>query len=371
MAVKLKKMEKLKNQTNSNYSINETDIYLRYTGRKKLVLVVLVCLIILVAIVAVNAGSMNLNLYQVIQSILGNGSNVSDVVIWRIRLPRILAAIIAGAGLSVAGCVMQNNLRNPLASPSTLGISNAAAFGANLAIIVFGAGSISSTSTDAVTINNPYMVTVSAFVCSMIATMVILLLARIRSFSPEAMVLSGVALSSLFSAGTILIQYFAQDFQIAAVVFWTFGDLGRIAWPEVFILTCLIGLAFIYFMFKRWDYNALDSGEETAKSLGVNMERVRQGGMLVSSMIAAVAVSFLGIIGFIGLVGPQIMRRIIGGDHRYLIPASALMGSLLLLISDTMARTMVAPVVLPVGAITSFFGAPLFLYLLVRGYQKK
>ena len=332
---------------------------------------VLALLVILMSVLAMNAGSINLNPVQIIQSVLGNGNDVSNVVIWRIRLPRILAAVFAGAGLSVAGCVMQNNLRNPLASPSTLGISNAAAFGANLAIIVLGAGTIQSTSTDAVMINNPYLVTLSAFICSMAATAVILLLAGIRGFSPEAMVLSGVALSSLFAAGTILIQYFAQDFQIAAVVFWTFGDLGRVAWNEIAILGCLTALAFIYFLSRRWDYNALDSGEETAKSLGVRVERIRQGGMFVSSLIAAVAVSFLGIIGFIGLVGPQIMRRIIGGDHRYLVPASALMGSFLLLVSDTLARTIVAPVVLPVGAITSFFGAPLFLYLLVRGYQRK
>lgn len=350
---------------------NETESYQKYKERKKFILVVLAFLIVLISVVAVNAGSMKLNLGQVGQAILGNGNDISDTVIWRIRLPRILAAIIAGAGLSVAGCVMQNNLRNPLASPYTLGISNAAAFGANVAIIGFGAGSIRSTSTDAVIINNPYLVTASAFVCAMAAAIVILLLARIRGFSPEAMVLSGVALNSLFSAGTILIQYFAEDFQIAAVVFWTFGDLGRVSWTEIAILGGLIGLSFIYFLFRRWDYNALDSGEETAKSLGVHVERVRQGGVLISSLITAVAVSFLGIIGFIGLVGPQIMRRIIGGDHRELIPASALMGSLLLLFSDTLARTMVAPVVLPVGAITSFFGAPLFLYLLVRGYQKK
>ena len=124
-------------------------------------------------------------------------------------------------------------------------------------------------------------------------------------------------------------------------------------------------------MFRRWDYNALDSGEETAKSLGVHVENIRMGGIFVSSLITAVAVSFLGIVGFIGLVGPQIMRRVIGGDHRYLIPASALTGSLLLLLSDTLARTMIAPVVLPVGAITSFFGAPLFLYLLAKGNGKK
>jgi iron complex transport system permease protein len=133
----------------------------------------------------------------------------------------------------------------------------------------------------------------------------------------------------------------------------------------------IVGLSLIYFMFRRWDYNALDSGEESAKSLGVNVKRVRFEGMLVSCIITAVTVSFLGTIGFIGLIGPQIVRRITGGDHRFLIPISALMGSLLLLIADTMARTIIAPVILPVGAITSFLGAPLFLYLLLRGYKTR
>jgi FecCD transport family. len=266
---------------------------------------------------------------------------------------------------------MQNNLRNPLASPSTLGISNAAAFGANIAIIVFGAGSIQSSNTDAVIINNPYAVTASAFMWAMVGTLVIILLARLRGFSPEAMVLAGVAIGSLFSAGTILIQYFAQDVQVAAMVFWTFGDLGRASWKEVGIMAFLVIISIVYFMFKRWDYNVLDTGEETAKGLGVNVDRVRLEGMFVASLITAVTVSFLGIIGFIGLVGPQIIRRIIGADHRFLIPGSALMGALLLLCSDTLARTIIAPVVLPVGAITSFLGAPLFLYLLARGYRKR
>ncbi|KNY29480.1 ABC-type transporter, integral membrane subunit [Pseudobacteroides cellulosolvens ATCC 35603 = DSM 2933] len=348
-----------------------TVMYNKYTLRKRGVVIMLFILIIIASIFAINAGSTNLNVFQVIQAFMGNGTEVSDVVIWQIRLPRVLAAIIAGAGLSVAGCIMQNNLRNPLASPSTLGISNAAAFGANLAIIVFGTGSIQSTGTDAVIINNPYLVTVSAFVWAMIGTVIILMLGRFRGFSPEAMVLAGVALSSLFSAGTILIQYFAQDIQIAAAVFWTFGDLGRASWREVAILASVIFLAIVYFILRRWDYNALDSGEETAKSLGVHVENVRMGGMFISSLITAVAVSFLGIIGFIGLIGPQIIRRIVGVDYRFLIPASALTGSLLLLVSDTLARSVVSPVVLPVGAITSFFGAPLFLYLLVRGYKKK
>jgi len=361
----------VKQELSSIVDSGQTDIYQQYTGRKKFVVLLLVLLTAALSVIAVNAGSMDVSLYQIIMTVLGRGNGISDVVIWNIRLPRVLSGIIAGAGLSVAGCVMQNNLRNPLASPSTLGISNAAAFGANVAIIVFGAGSIQSSSTDAVIINNPYIVTVSAFMWSMIGMLVILLLAKFRGFSPESMVLAGVAISSLFSAGTILIQYFAQDVQVAAVVFWTFGDLGRASWREVTIMALLVILSVGYFMFKRWDYNALATGEETAGGLGVNVEKVRLGGMLISSLITAVAVSFLGIIGFIGLVGPQITRRIIGADHRFLIPGSALMGALLLLVSDTMARTIIAPVVLPVGAITSFLGAPLFLYLLARGYRKQ
>lgn len=352
-------------------NINGIKLYKKYTKKKIIIAITLLALVFILSIFAINAGSTAIKPYEVLMSILGYGTDESMVVVWRIRLPRVLAAIIAGTGLSVAGCVMQNNLRNPLASPSTLGISNAAAFGANIAIVLLGAGSIRSTTADAVAINNPYMVTIAAFICAMAATFIILMLAKLRGFSPESIVLSGVALGSLFSAGTTLIQYFAEDVQVAAAVFWTFGDLGRASWNEVFIMAIVVGLSLIYFMFRRWDYNALDSGEESAKGLGVNVERVRFGGMLVSSIITAVTVSFLGVIGFIGLIAPQIIRRIVGGDYRFLIPISALMGTLLLLIADTLARTIIAPVILPVGAITSFLGAPLFLYLLLRGYKKR
>lgn len=352
-----------------NLEINQS--YKEYTGRKKLVISLVILLIIVFSILSICAGSSNIKPHQVIMAVLGKGTELSSVVIWNIRLPRVMAAIIAGAGLSVAGCVMQSNLRNPLASPSTLGISSAAAFGANLAIIVFGAGSIKSSSADAVLINNPYIVTICAFGFSMVATFVILMIAKLRALSSEAVLLAGVAIGSLFSAGSTLVQYFAQDVQVAAVVFWTFGDLGRASWREVSIMAILIITSIVYFIIKQWDYNAMDSGEETAKSLGVNVQQVRFGGLFVSSLITAAAVSFLGIIGFIGLIGPQMMRRIIGGDHRFLIPASALMGALLLLISDTFARTIISPVILPVGAITSFLGAPMFLYLLMRGYKRK
>jgi len=345
--------------------------YLKYTGRKTATIVFLALLTCVLVVLAINAGSAELNPIQIIMTLLGKGDENSRVVIWNIRLPRILAAIIAGASLSVAGCVMQNILRNPLASPFTLGISQGAAFGAALAIVVLGAGSMQSRAADAVIISNPYIVTISAFTCSMAATMVILALAKHVGAKPEAMVLAGVALGSLFSAATTIIQYFAHDVQIAAIVFWTFGDLGRVTWNNVNIMFFLTITALLYFMLHRWDYNALDSGEETAKGLGVEVDKLRLIGMTLSSLITSVAVAFMGIIGFIGLVAPHMMRRIIGGDHRFLIPGATVMGSLLLLAADTLARTMVKPLTLPVGAITSFMGAPLFLYLLLSRVAKK
>jgi iron complex transport system permease protein len=350
---------------------NIPESYLKYTQRKVFIICLLFLLTVLLGVYAINAGSAELSPAQVMLTLLGKAEGRLNIIIWNIRLPRVLAAVTAGVGLSVAGCVMQNLLRNPLASPFTLGVSQGAAFGAAVAIIALGAGSIHSTSVDAVIINNPYLVTISAFVGAMATTLVVLFLAQVRGVTPEAMVLAGVALGSLFSAATIILQFFASDVQVASIVFWTFGDIGRASWRDLEIMAALTFVALLYFMANRWNYNALDGGEETAKGLGVDVERIRLTGMFAASLVTAVTVSFLGIIGFIGLVAPHMMRRVLGGDHRFLIPAASVMGGLLLLASDTLARTVVSPVVLPVGAITSFMGAPLFLYLLSRGYGKR
>ena len=344
--------------------------YTQYVKRKWLILLLLVLAVFIMSVVSVNAGSSSINPWEIIKTFFGFGSEKATLVIWQIRMPRIITAIVAGAGLSVAGCIMQNNLRNPLAAPETLGLSHAAVFGANLAIIVFGAGTILYTAGDMVAINNPYLVTICAFVCAMGAAMFILALGKIRGFSPEAVILAGVALGSLFLAGTTLVQYFAPDVKVAAAIFWSFGDLGRVSWNEAFFVIAVVVVTSIYFIFKRWDYNAMDNGDETAKSLGVPTERTRFWGLLMSSLIASVCVSFMGMISFIGLIGPHIMRRIIGADHRFLIPASLFAGAVLLLIADTLARTVIKPVVLPVGALTSMLGAPLFIYLLMKGMKE-
>ncbi|MGB9682464.1 MAG: FecCD family ABC transporter permease [bacterium] len=344
--------------------------YLSYIKTKVIIIVTISLLTIILAIYAINAGSSGLSPKQVLMTLLGGGDARSYIIVWNIRLPRVLSAIIAGIGLSISGCVVQTILRNPLASPFTLGISQGAAFGVALSVTVLGTGSIRSTSMDAVIINNPYLTTLCAFIGSMGATLIILALARYRRVSPEAMVLAGVAISSLFSALTTVIQYFANEIQVASIVFWTFGDIGRANWRDLEIMTLIVSISTVYFLLNRWNYNALVSGEETAKGLGVAVERLRLISMFIASLVTAVVVSFLGVIGFIGLVGPHMVRRLIGGDHRFLLIGSAIMGGILLLASDTFGRTIIAPVVLPVGAVTSFIGAPVFLYLLIRGYKR-
>jgi iron complex transport system permease protein len=205
----------------------------------------------------------------------------------------------------------------------------------------------------------------------MLSTLVVLGLSRIKKITPQTMILSGVALSSLFSGGTTLLQYFADDVKVAAVVFWTFGSLGSTSWREIIIMSVVVAAASVFFMMNRWNYNAIQSGESTAKGLGVNTDRLLLVSMVVCSATASVIVSYIGIINFIGLIAPHLMRRVVGSDYRYLLPASALMGAVLLLLSDTVARLIVQPVVLPIGAITSFLGAPLFLYLIFKGGKRR
>jgi iron complex transport system permease protein len=342
--------------------------YKQYTKKKIIFGFILFIVLFLSAIYALCVGDYRLTVNQVVNVLMGYGASDINLVIWNIRLPRIFAAIIAGMSLAVAGAVMQCILRNPLASPFTMGISHGAMFGAALAIILLDFGGAESTGR--IFINNPYIITIFAFLGALIGVVVILLLAKLRGLTPEAMILAGVAMSSLFTAGTMLIQYFADDLQLAAMVYWTFGDLGRPLWTEIYIMVAIMIPALIYFIHKRWDYNALECGEETAKSLGVNTERTRLIGMLIASLLTSVNVAFLGIIGFVGLICPHIVRIFIGGDYRFLIPISALFGAVLLLIADTFARTIIAPIVLPVGILTSFLGAPMFLYLLLRMYKK-
>lgn len=341
--------------------------YEEFTDRKVLFGGLSAAALLALFLYAIAAGPVHIPVLDVIAILAGGGSGTHRTIIWQIRLPQALAAVVAGAGLSVAGAAMQNVLRNPLGSPFTLGISQAAAFGAAFAIVFLGVGTTARGDDYTVLINNPYVITTSAFLWSLVSTAVILALVRYKRATPETMILTGVAMGSLFTASLSLVQYFARDVEVAAIVFWTFGDVARATWSDLAVMTAATVVGSVYFVKNSWNYNALNSGDETAASLGVNVARLRIGGMLVASLVTAFIISFVGIIGFVGLVVPHIVRKAIGGDERFLMPVSCVVGAALLLASDTVARLVIAPVVLPVGILTSFVGAPMFIYLVVRG----
>jgi iron complex transport system permease protein len=330
-------------------------------------------LLLAACILSLSAGSANLRISDILRTLFGGGNRQENAIIWNVRMPRVVTATFVGMALALSGCVMQNVLRNPLASASTLGVSQGASFGAAVAIVYFGAGiQVNAGGTaSALTVTNPAMVTLCAFLGGIATTAVILGLARFRGTSPATMVLAGVAISSMFTGGTALVQYFCDDVMVATVVYWTFGSLGRAGWTEIAIIAALTFGSFVFFYYNRWNYNAMEGGTHTAKSLGVPVNRLIVLSMALCALISSVAVAFVGCISFIGLIASHIMRRFVGNDYRFLIPCSALCGGVLLLLSDIVSRMLLSPTVLPIGALTSFPGAPLFLYLIIKGGKRK
>lgn len=335
-------------------------------AKKLAIILILLALVFLFFVVSVFVGSGTLSFKEVFLAIFNKGSETARLIVRRIRFPRVIAALIAGGGLAVSGLVMQTVLKNPLASPTTLGVSNAAVFGANFAIIVVGAGAFHSTHGSWLSISNPYLVSTFSFLSAIIAAGSILLLARLKNLNASAIVLAGVAVSAIFQAGTTLIQYFASDTQVASAVYWTFGDLGRASYKTDLIMFIVVAVSTLFFFLKRWDFSAMSGGIAYAKTLGVNTRFMTIMSLLLASLITSVTVSFLGIIGFVGLTAPQFMKRIVGDDYRYLLPSSFLAGALLLLISDILGRLPIFGTSVPVGVVTSLIGGPVFLAILLR-----
>jgi len=346
----------------ASQKLNLSDEYSRFQARKFAVMLAALAAIAVLAAVAVALGSAHITPGQVYSCILARffpdhfqTTAFLNTIVWKLRLHRVVMAIFAGMGLAIAGAAMQGILKNPLASPFTLGISSAASFGASLAIVL-GAGFI----------GGEYLIVGNAFVFTIIASLAVYGLAKYRGISPETMVLAGIAIMYLFSAMTSFLQYVGQAEQVHEVVFWMMGSLGRSSWDKVGIVALFTVACSLILMRLSWDINTLGAGDETAKSLGVNVELVRVSAMMLSALITASVICFTGTIGFIGLVAPHITRMVISGDHRFLLPASGLIGALLLLGADTVARTVMAPVILPVGIMTAFMGVPFFLYLFMK-----
>ena len=350
------------NSVPSHLDSNNIDTLFRKNRVRSIRFLIILSIVLLTAILlSLRAGSYETPIGELVKGIFGMSSDRKiNIVVQNNRLPRIITAILAGGGLGLAGCILQAVLRNPLASASTLGVSQGATFGAAFAIVVLGMGSTTG-----------FGIPLCAFLGSIAVALVILGLSKFRQVSPEGIVLAGVAISSMFTGATTLIQYFADEVELSTLVFWSFGDLGSTGWDDLGSMAVTVGILCVYCILHRWDYNALLSGEETAISLGINVKRLTLGGMVLCCLCSSVVVSNVGLISFIGLVAPHIVRMAVGNNHVYLIPGSILGGSALLLLGDLFARTVIRPVILPIGAITSFLGGPLFLYLLFKGGKRQ
>jgi len=327
--------------------------------QKPLTIIILLLFISLFSFVfALSIGSLPLSLSEVLQTLQGNGSIISNSVIFDLRLPRAYVAFITGGLLALAGMLMQVLLRNPLADPYILGVSGGASVGAMLAISMGFSSWVSG----------------SAFIGSLISIILVFGLAHGRgSWNPSRLLLTGIVIATGWGAIINFILSLSSNQPLKGMLFWLMGDLSQAdanqltnpALPIILVTGLLLSLSLARSL------NILSRGEMQASALGVSIKPLRLSLFLLASALTATAVTHAGSIGFIGLIVPHMMRLIISSDHRWLAPASVLAGGSLLLLSDTLARTIIAPQQLPVGVITAFIGVPIFLYLLNRGYRQQ
>lgn len=339
------------------------DQYRAFAFRRIVILCLLAIALLISVAVDMALGPANYRLSEVVQTLLdpATAGEQLKVVIWDIRMPIALMAVTVGASLSVAGAQMQTILSNPLASPFTLGISAAASFGAALGLV----GGITL-----FPVAVHYMVPINAFIMAMVAALFIHFASTLRGVTTETIVLLGIALVFTFNAALSLLEYLASEQALAAVVFWTMGSLTKATWDKVFITGAILLVVIPFFMRDAWALTALRLGDEKAASLGVNVRRLRLQTMLTVSLLAAIPVSFVGTIGFVGLVGPHIARMVVGEDQRFFLPGAVICGALLLSVTSVVSKVLIPGAILPIGVITALVGVP-FFFALIFGNRRR
>lgn len=338
----------------------QRETYRRLVLRKRLILGALTVLLMASVLLDLALGPANYSLREVLGALFAPDSAAPQVrvVMWDIRLPVALMAVAVGAALSLAGAQMQTILNNPLASPFTLGISAAASFGAALGL-AFGVALFPLAA--------QFMVPLNAFIMAMLSALLIHFLSLRRGVTAETIVLLGIALVFTFNALLALVQFFATEQAVAAVVFWTMGSLTKATWPKLGVICLVILITLPIFIKRAWALTALRLGDDKAASFGINVRSLRFQTLIMVSLLASFPVAFVGTIGFIGLVGPHIARMLIGEDQRFFLPASLLTGSLILSASSVVSKTLIPGAIFPIGVVTSLIGVPFFISLILGG----
>ena len=323
---------------------------------------ILVILLPVVALLSLTVGTVSISWVEALSAVFGNSSSTQiDTILFDIRLPRILLAIFVGAVLASTGAVMQGLFRNPLADPSLIGVSSGASVGASIMIVTAG-GAIQGGALVGLS-----LVSIGAFVGGFTATLLVYRLATSGlGTSVTTMLLAGIAIGALAGALNSLLSYFSDNDMLRQISLWQMGNLSGASWLKVFIMGLVAVLLMSLFPRDSKALNALLLGESEARHLGINVQRVKRRLIVLTALGVGVSVAVAGLVGFVGLIMPHIIRLMIGPDHRWLIPASGLAGAVLLVIADSLARVVVTPAELPTGILTAILGAPFFVALLLQ-----
>ncbi len=337
--------------------------YQRILKRRWLLVCSLTCIIVLSILADFMLGPSGLGLRELTHALLhpSLADPTTRVIVWEIRLPYALMAMAIGLSLGLAGAEMQTILNNPLASPFTLGISSAAAFGASLAIVL----DISLPG-----VPQSWTIATNAFGFALISALLLDAVARWGAMSTANLVLFGIALVFSFNAMVSLVQFVASAEALQGLVFWTLGSLTRASWAKVGAMLALFCIIFPLSLRDTWKLTALRLGEDRAASFGINVPRLRLTALIRISLLSALAVSFVGTIGFVGLIAPHIARRMFGEDHRFYLPGSALVGGVILSLASIASKNIVPGIIVPVGIVTSLVGVPFFLGVVLRRQMK-
>jgi len=359
--------------TSTTHEVQDLDIQIgKRSKRQGQYMTLLVLLTIVFALFSMGFGSSkSLNFWKIIRIVLGldEPSDIQRSILLNIRLPRVLMAIFAGAALATAGTLMQGCLGNPLVSPLTLGVASGASLGAALAIILgFSVIDIGFGGSYWISDWFPNTILVlNTFIFSLIVVFIVIKLGELRGVSAESYILVGIAITFINGAIVESLVYFATPQQLAQLTHWSFGSVRRPALETVLFVGVILTLIYPRLIKYSWDLNTLAiGGDDFAISTGVDPSKLRKKILIISAFATSIIIAFTGLIGFVGLAAPHIARLMIGNDYRKLVPSSALIGALLVLIADTVGGTLFSPVVLPVGIMLSILGGPFFLYLLLK-----
>lgn len=350
----------IKTNGKENKLNSRTFRYSTYSAKKVTLILLGIFLCCITFLLDITTGSSGLTLSQVLRAIIAPNQvdEMHRLIVWEFRMPVAIMGVLVGAALGLSGAVMQTILNNPLASPYTLGLSAGAGFGASVAMVT---GLAATT-----TIASEFLIAGWAFVFALLTCFGIYFISRVKRFTSDVMVLAGIGMVFFFQAGQSFLQYIASDEELAGIVFWTFGSLTKASHMKCSIVAVAFVISFILVYANAWQLTAMNMGDERARGLGVDIGKLRKLMFIVTSLVTATAVAFVGSIGFIGIVGPHFARMLLGEDQRYYLPMSAVCGALVLSVASVASKMIIPGAIFPIGILTSLLGVPVFFAMILR-----